>query len=708
MRIVRFSSLVLLLVMPAGAGVAHAQSSAQLYEEALRKERTDGDLPAAITLYQRVAAGTDRELAARALIRAGALFERSGRENALKAYQRVLAEFPDQQESARVARARLAALSAPAPIVADARASGGLALRQLTLGDDFDPSGMPSADGRFLTFTDWKSGGNVALYELATGASRILTKTAAVTQGGGYSLGSTISRDGKRVAYFWTPGGWLPQVRLINGDGTGERTLFANEDSSVTYVDVHDFTPDGAAVGVVLYGPKGLVRIGLLSTEDGRFQLLRELNDAGFPLRVTVSPDGRWIAFDEIADTVAVTREVVVVSRDGRETARIRHPMGNQSPVWTPDGRHLLFSSARAGAFGLWATRFAGGAIQGEPVEVKSQMPWGFSPKGFAGSELLYLQDTGGGDVFAVDFDQATGRVTGQPVNLLPAYQGMNMKGVWTQDGKKLIYASRRGAVSAHGLGRLVVRDMATGEEKEFARPNLNPVISRLSPSPDGRYVVAKVNGLAGPADQMLQLLDTETGELRTLTRQADDSVFGLGNAVWSSDGRAVYYNRRGQAGSFLIRQDLASGATTRIKTPGSYGIALSPAGDSVLQPARTGNAIHLHIGPVAGGEFRAIAQLSNVGDPRGTLNRSGFAFTPDGKRVVFALAARTDPQQPEGDAELFTVPVSGGEPQSAGLLLREIRGVSFAPDGRLTFTAERTWKHEIWSIENMASRLPR
>lgn len=705
MRLIRITVVLVALAIPA-AIAAQARSSAQLYEEALRKERTDGDLPAAIGLYQRVAAGTDRELAARALIRVGGLYERQGREEALRAYQRVLTEFADQPEPARVARARLTALAAG---TVDVGASGALTIRQLLLGEDFDPSGMPTADGRFLTFTDWKSGGNVALYELATGGTRLLTRSAAVTQGGGYSLGSSVSRDGKRIAYFWTPPNprsWLPQVRVINSDGTGERTLFANEDSSVTYVDVHEFTPDGAAVSVVLYGPEGLVRIGLLSTADGRFQLLREMNDAGFPLRIAVSPDGRWIAFDEIADTMTVRRDVVVVTREGRETARIRHPMGNQNPIWTPDGRHLLFSSARAGAFGLWAVRFAQGAIQGQPVEVKSQMPWGFSPRGFAGSELLYLQDTGGGDVFAVDFDQASGRVTGTPVNLLPAYQGMNMKGVWTQDGRKLIYASRRGAVSEHSLGRLVVRDMATGEEKEFARPNLNPVISRLAPSPDGRYVVSKVNGLAGPADQMLQLIDTHTGEIRTLTRSGPTS--GLGNAVWSRDGRAVYYNRRGQEGNFLVRHDLASGATTRTTTPGSYAIALSPAGDSVLQPARKGNAIHLHIGPVAGGEFRTIAQLSDFGDPLGTLNRSGVVFTPDGKRVVFARATRTDPQQPWGNAELFTVPVGGGEPQSAGLVLREIRGISFAPDGRLTFTAERTWKNEIWSMANIASRLSR
>jgi Tol biopolymer transport system component len=308
-----------------------------------------------------------------------------------------------------------------------------------------------------------------------------------------------------------------------------------------------------------------------------------------------------------------------------------------------------------------------------------------------------------------VDFDQTSGRVTGQPVNLLPAYQGMNMMGVWTRDGKKLIYASRRGAVSGHGLGRLVVRDIATGEEKEFARPNLNPVISRLAPSPDGRYVVAKVNGLAGQADQMLQLLDTHTGELRTLTRQADDPASGLGNAVWSRDGRAVYYNRSSrQSGAFIVRHDLATGATTRTKTPGARLLALSPAGDSVLQAVRNGNAIHLHIGPVAGGEFRMVAQLSDFGDPLGTLDRSGVAFTPDGKRVVFARATRTDPEQPWGNAELFTVPVSGGEPQSAGLVSREIRSISFAPDGRLTFTAERSWKQEIWSIANIAGRLPR
>ncbi|NJD08947.1 MAG: hypothetical protein FIB01_00390, partial [Gemmatimonadetes bacterium] len=435
------------------AGSVQAQTSAQLYEQALRKERTEGDLPAAIALYQRVAAGADRELAARALIRAGELYERSGQQEAVKTYRRVVSEFADQQEPARTARERLAALEAKPGA---APAAGGLALRQVT-GNNLDPSGMPSADGHYLTFTDWSTGGNLALFDLVAGTNRQLTRSAAVDGGGGYVLASAISRDGKRIAYYWAAPPWVPQVRIINSDGSGARVLFANQDPTVGELQVPDFPPDGQAVAVVLFGPAGLVRFGLLSTADGSFQVLRRLQDAGYPLRMAVSPDGKWIAYDEIVDTITVARDVVIVARDGVEKARISHPFGNQNPIWTPDGRHLLFSSARSGELGLWAARVTEG-VAGNPVEVKSNMPWGFTPMGFAGDRLLYQQATGRGDVFAVEFAEQAGRVAGTPVNLLPTYQGRNTKGVWTRDGKKLVYASRRGAVSTSSAGHMVVR----------------------------------------------------------------------------------------------------------------------------------------------------------------------------------------------------------------------------------------------------------
>ncbi len=688
------------LFMAAGlwAGAAQAQNSAQLYEQALRKERTDGDLPAAIALYQQVAAGKDRELAARALMRVGELYERTAREEALKAYRRVVNEFADQKEPARLAKARLAALEIKAVNV---KSSANLAM-QLVLGNNFDPSGMPTADGRYLTTVDWQNGGDVALYDLGTGSSRLVTESGDIMKGGGYALASSVSRDGKRVAYFWvpTPGNvWRPQVRVINSDGTGERVLFANEDRSVNYVQVHDFTPDGAFVSVVLAGgPQGLVRVGLLSTSDGQFQQLKQYHNAGGPGRVAVSPDGKWIAYDEIADTVTEVRAIVLVARDGSPRSRIAHAAGNQNPIWTPDGKYLLFSSARSGVADLWAVRVVDGMTQGSAVQVKSNLPWGFTVMGFAGDKLLYCQDTGGGDVFAADFDQQAGRVTGTPVNLLPLNQGMNMKGVFTRDGKKLLYASRRGDVTAPTL-RLVVRDVATGEEKEIPRAHLDRLVSRVVPSPDGRYVLSKVQGL-GP-EQILRLIDTHTGEVRTLANAPS-------NGIWSHDGKAVYYNKSVRGQSVLVRQDIASGDTSSIATPGGYGIALSPAGDSVLQAVRKGNNIDLYIGPIAGGEFRHIAQLSNFGDEMGRLNFAGLAFTPDGKRIVFGRAERdAAKQKTTGNTEVLTVPLSGGEPQSAGLALPDLRGLSFAPDGRLVFTAERMFKLEIWSIENIASRLP-
>lgn len=689
--------------------VAAAQSSAQLFEQALRKERTDGDLPAALGLYQQVAKGRNRELAARALIRIGEIYEQSARQEAIKAYQRVVSEFGDQRGPLGIARDRLALLQTQAGSIKSS--SGALALR-LVLGENFDPSGMPSVDGRYLTFTDWvRGGGDVALHDLTSGTSRLVTQNGDISAGKGYALGSSISRDGKRIAYFWIHseklGDYLPQVRLINSDGTGERVLFANTDSTVRNLQVHDFTPDGQAVSVVLFGPQGRVRFGLLTT-DGVFQPLRTLTDTGYPLRVAISPDGRYVAFDEVADTVSVARDVVVVSRDGRGRSRIRHPFGNQNPVWSPDGRYLLFSSARTGSFGLWAVRISEGSVQGQPFEIKNDMPWGFTPMGFAGDQFLYYQNTGGGDLFAVDFDQQAGRALGTPVNLLPTYQGMNMKGVYTKDGKKLIFASRRGSVSANSIGRLVVRDVATGSEKEFGRPFIDPVVTRLTPSSDGRYVVAKVKGLGGPADQMLQLLDTQTGAITTLARVGVGNVTGLGNGVWSHDDKAVYYTARERQRSVIVRHELATGSATAIAANNTYAIALAPSGDSMAQALRTGNNIHLQMVPLAGGTPRPIALLSDFNDPGGRLNFSGLAFTPDGKRIAFSRSARNPAGQLTNDTELFTVPVSGGEPQSAGLVLRDLRTISFAPDGRLVFTAEQMFKLEIWSVDNIATRLPR
>ena len=99
-----------------GPSLAAAQSGADLFQQAIRKERVDGDLKAAISLYQRVLKehGADRTLSAKTLVQLGQAYEKLGNADATSSYQRVLREYADQSEPAAVARTRLAALSVSA------------------------------------------------------------------------------------------------------------------------------------------------------------------------------------------------------------------------------------------------------------------------------------------------------------------------------------------------------------------------------------------------------------------------------------------------------------------------------------------------------------------------------------------------------------------------------------------------------------------
>ena len=115
-RIVRrvvWALLAAFVVAPEGA--RSAEDARQLFEAANHQELVVGDFEAAIGLYRRTfeAAGSDRALAARALLRIGRAYETLGRQEAALAYRRLIEEFGDQAEAA-AARERLAALAGPA------------------------------------------------------------------------------------------------------------------------------------------------------------------------------------------------------------------------------------------------------------------------------------------------------------------------------------------------------------------------------------------------------------------------------------------------------------------------------------------------------------------------------------------------------------------------------------------------------------------
>src|SRR5687767_8822193 len=294
--------LALVLALP---GATYAQSAHDLYQQALRKERTDGDLKEAIRIYEQVARSTDRALAARALLRIGEAYEKLGRGEALNTYQRLVRDFADQSESVGLARERLSALAAPD--TATRVASTGLSLRRVWHDPGVDSEGQPTPDGRYVTFVDWETG-DLAVREVATGQQRLLTKKGYPA----YALQSSVSRDGRLVAYFWNPAPgadeWQPQLRVIGLDGTGERVLIENADEAIDYITPFEWTPDAAHVLVVLSKRAGN-EVAMVNTRTGAVRTIKAM-DWRLPMRAALSPDGKWIAYDFPPDPNSLSRDV--------------------------------------------------------------------------------------------------------------------------------------------------------------------------------------------------------------------------------------------------------------------------------------------------------------------------------------------------------------------------------------------------------------
>src|ERR1043166_2664991 len=92
------------------------------FREAVHKEQVQGDLTGAIKLYELVAGGDNRALAAKALVSLGRCYEKQGSAEARKAYEKVLRSFGDQDDAAREARIRLAKLTGMPGVATDVTA----------------------------------------------------------------------------------------------------------------------------------------------------------------------------------------------------------------------------------------------------------------------------------------------------------------------------------------------------------------------------------------------------------------------------------------------------------------------------------------------------------------------------------------------------------------------------------------------------------
>ena len=698
---------LLVIVLLAASGSWQLSSNAQgvteaerLLQKAILLETVDGNLQAAIDQYKKIVAenGSNRVVAARALLRLAGCYEKLGRNEAEKTYQQLIDAYPEQVETVRLAREQLSLLRRTGELIE--KGDRQPAIRLLWSGPEADIFGAPSPDGKHLSFVDWSTG-DLAVRDLESGKNRRLTNKGPWDQSSEEALSSVWSPDGKQIAFQWGTNARQPlELRVIELGGSGLRTLYrAGEDE---WADLYDWSPDGKYILALL--PRN--QLSLISLADGSTTALKSLEAES--TRAAFSPDGRYIVFDAPQAGDPLRRDIYTLSvAEKREMPLVAHAADDRVLGWAPNGQAVLFGSDRTGSQAFWAIPVGDGRSKGtakmiRPVSSRT-VPLGFSRDG----RFFYGEPEGGADVYSARVDAATGKVLEPPERIVNQFEGFNLSPRYSPNGEYLAYCSWRGSFrpTAGGavgmLGNvLCIRSMATGEDQEFSKAfRALGITSITGPrwAPDGKSVV--VYGYAKPMGGYggIYVVDLQRGVVTEVVYSSKDTQVGA--AEWLSDGKTIVFfsldKKKGLC--HLVARNLETTgerAVRELPESANPALAVSPDYQRLCISAVEGGRRVFWIMNAAGGEPR---KLQGAAGPM-----YGFTWAADARYVLYTRKTA------EAGWQLWRRSIDGGEPELLGLLSDSSRMVvvlahlSASPDGqRIVFSRGQPGGAEVWVMEN-------
>ena len=207
--------------------------------------------------------------------------------------------------------------------------------RRLTISRQLNGFPNWSPDARSLAYTSWRPNPDIFISLMYQGVLQNPTK------GVGTNYLPVFSPDGKQIAFMSSRDG-NPEIYVANVDGSSVRRLTNHPagDSTPTW------SPSGTQIAFTS-DRTGKPQIYVMSAVDG--SNLRRLTTSE-----TEADRPTWCsAFDEIAfsaRTSAAGFDVKVYDFSSGQTRQLTFGEGtNEGPAYSPNGRHLAFTSTRSG-----------------------------------------------------------------------------------------------------------------------------------------------------------------------------------------------------------------------------------------------------------------------------------------------------------------------------------------------------------------------
>lgn len=428
-----------------------------------------------------------------------------------------------------------------------------------------------------------------------------------VTSDAGREFSATISPDGTVIAYVSDASGnndiYLRRVG-------GEKSINLTE-SSADADDQPAFSPDGQRIafrsereggGIFLMGATG--------------ESVRRVSNFGY--HPAWSPDGKEIVVgtESVPDPFSryTIGELWRINLASGERHRITEGDAVQ-PSWSPSGRRIAFWLERRGQRDI-ATVAANG---GPPLLVTDDAPLDFSPVWSPDGKYLYFSSNRGGSInlWRVAIEESSGQPLGPPEPLTSPSRWAEGSTI-ASNGLTVAFTAvdRRANVATAAFDP--VRGKVIGDPVLVTRGTLANTDPDISPS--GEWIVFQTNY----QQEDLYVIRANGTELRKLTDdRANDRV-----PKWSPDGKriAFYSNRSGEYQIWAINADGSGLRQISSALPEVFEPVWSPDGKQ-LAAQRGGNEIILLDAdrPTAASSVTTILPTE-----RGTINPRDWS--PDGK----------------------------------------------------------------------------
>ena len=681
-KIVTF--IVLLILLAVIAKSTAPQTSYDLFQKALVKEKAEGNLEEAIVLFQKVVdKGDDEALAAQAQLHIGLCYEKLGLTKAQEAYQKVIDHYPKQAEAVKAAKEKLALLQKALAAIE----KGDREFKITKIHTEKSRGGYLSPDGKKLALIDYSEKNfGIWLRDIASGKEvRLLRSPNEIVD-------CFWSPDSKLIAYIDGPN----SVSIVSVEGGQPKTIIEVDPAvrkAGDYVWPMGWTSDSKKL-IFQDKVKGLFAIpasGGNWEEIFRFPDPKKAKECNEWL--TLSPDGKFIAYQS---TQGNNEDIYVMPVKGGESVRITDdPASDSWPSWSYDGHWLAFNSARTGHSETWVIRI--------------------TADGKAGSPPIQATRGGGGGVWMQDGKIAystrknyehifTANTDGSEEIQLTKFNNWNIMPRWSPDAKNIAFVTDYGEEG--GLAVWVAP--SKGGNEKFLTIGGFPIWS-----PDGKKIAFSAEtGRIGLVKAKISIIPAEGGEAKELMNYDGAARF----LDWSPDGRSIAFSySRGKdvknpiPDSRIDIEDIYlisvnGGLPKRLTQMDKKGFQFtsarwSPDGKTIAfrsldyegwEKGSESEPTSIYTMNAEGGESRLITN---------EMDSWWFCWSLDGQNIIFSKQEKESKGLGVADLRLYKVSAQGGKPEKLNIMGRM---PDFSPDGqKIAFSRNTEYGLEFWLVEN-------